>query len=120
MLKSFYDTLYFYHYNKVKKRDTHPEIVTLGLISFCQSANFISLMMVVSIFFEFSISKYVMISISIILFALNYYLYQIKGKGKEILKKNIEVKNIGLVSFIYSFFSAALPFLLMYVKMEFF
>ncbi len=122
MLKSFYDTLYFYHYNKVKKRDAHPEIVTLGLISFCQGTNLISMYILLSFIFDFSFNKYIMIGILISMFIINYYHYQIKGVGKKILKEDNRPmsKNTRIKSFIYSFCSAFLPLALIYIKNEFF
>ncbi len=110
--------MYVYHFNKVKKRDSHPEIVTLGLISFCQGTNLISILILISFIIEFTISKSIMLCIMILIFIANYYYYQTKGKGKMILEKEEAIKYSNIYSFVYSLLSAALPLALIYIKNE--
>lgn len=123
-LKTFYGNLFQYHYTQLKSRDRDPEIMPIMLISFCQSTNILSLILIIILVFDIELSLYSLVIYFPVLFILaiifNYYIFNIKKWKEKILNKNEELpQKMKIKSFVYRTISIWLPLLLIYIINEF-
>ena len=102
---SFYKSLYKYSYNRIKKRDSDPEIVIIGFISFCQSNNISTIFNLLIYYFHLNINvplKWFYLSVYFIFYGLNYYYFEVKGIKNNILGNNESyLKHAGLWAILY-------------------
>lgn len=112
-LKLFYGKLFYYSFKRISKRDSNPEIMIIGFISFCQSNNLLTIVNLLIMFTEINIRlKFIYIGLHFFMFGINFYHYDYKGFSKKILnKENIYYqKNMGIISFAYFLLSVFLFF----------
>lgn len=106
----FFNSIYYYLYNKSKRGNAVPEIPVLGFISFCQTNNIIliiNLFLIIGNFNNPFMMQYAIIILNIIIYPINYYYYQTKKNGKKILlqKKKYVLRYHGIWINLYLFFS---------------
>ncbi len=96
----FFNSVYYYLYNKSKRGNAVPEIPVIGYVAFCQANNLILLVNLFLILGNFKIIfevHYTYLVFNIVLYIANHYYYQTKKKGKEILQdKKYILKRHGL------------------------
>lgn len=126
-ITEFYDDIFQYHYEKQKKMDSDPEAFPIFLISFCQGANFLIVLIAVYFMTDLSIVvgktfiPYSVFAMYIIFGGLNFYKYTIKNGTEKILKRNKKVnKRMGIYSGIYMLVSLWFPLFLIYYFNEFY
>src|SRR5690606_9432709 len=117
----FYSDIFQYLYYKQKKMDSSPEAFPIIFISFCQSANF--LILIIAIYYMTDLNtligkKYISYSVLplVVIFSrINFYKYVIKNGTEKILNRNkIIGKKTGFYSIIYMLFSIWFPLILIY------
>tara|TARA_R100001039_G_scaffold4975_1_gene2136 strand:- start:112 stop:507 length:396 start_codon:yes stop_codon:yes gene_type:complete len=126
-IAEFYDDIFQYHYEKQKKMDSDPEVFPIILISFCQGANFMILLVAIYFMTDLNIvvgKKFLPYSILVLIFlftALNFYQYMLKNRTKAVLNRNKKInKRIGVYSGIYLLVSLWFPLFLIYYFNEFY
>ncbi len=121
-IKTFYDDLFQYHYQKLINKDSEPSVMPLVIISFNQAAHVLSIYII--LYYCFELNNLISIQSSIVafyivIFLINVYIYIIKKRESFILKRNRTLsKKIKYVSVIYLIFSLGLPLLLIYMFNE--
>ncbi len=96
----FFNSVYYYLYNKSKRGNAAPEIPVITFISFCQADN---IALIVNVFLMIGGFRgdlkvhYIYFVFFLLLTLLNSYYYQTKKKGQEILQdKKYILKRHGL------------------------
>lgn len=115
----FYQNMFHYIYNKQKRINSDPEIFPIIVISFCQSANFMILIIV--FYFITGINnlignKFISFSfliLEVIFSIINFYKYIAKNGTEKIVNRKIKFRTrFGI--FVFVLFSIWFPLLLIY------
>lgn len=106
----FYNMLYVYYFRLFKKRQPHPEITTLGILSLCQGANCIFGYLIYCFFIYRPVSNYVPLGFFLFFLAMNYVWFQKKKMGYQVQNTVRVPKYFGLLAWLYLVVSLVLPF----------
>ena len=124
-ITEFYDDLFQYHYEKQKKLDSDPEAFPTFIISLCQGANLILILII--FYYTTNLNAivgkqfipYSIIGLYLILAGINTYRYTFKNKAEKIIKRNKTVnRKMRLFSNIYILISIWFPLFLIYFFKE--
>ncbi len=88
---AFYDDIFQFHYERLKHKDSSPEVTPLATISYIQSLHVLLAYIIFDFIFDLSyfLSIFTIgIIIYLIVISVNFYVYIIKNKRDKILKKN--------------------------------
>ncbi len=119
----FFNSIYYYLYNKSKRGNAVPEIPVITFISFFQANNIILCINIFLIIGNYNIPFLIHYAFAIlvtILTIFNHYYY--KGKGKKILlqEKKYSIRRHGLWVDVYSLLSIFLAGYTFYIYREYF
>lgn len=121
LITEFYDDLFQYHYERQIKLDRDPEVFPISLISFCQSTNFLFLLIVIYFITDMNtlvdknLLPYSFIVVFLIIGGINFYRYTIKNRVEKIIMRNKTIdKKMKWYSRIYLTISIWFPLFLIY------
>lgn len=125
ILKEFFDDMFQYHYEKLKSKDSDPEVVPIAFLSLSQSANvFFILILLYHTFnleerFDFKLVVYSVGLVYVLLLAINFYVIVIRRRINYIISRNKKLsRNFRVLSLAYNALSFWSPFLLIYMFNE--
>ncbi len=124
-LQIFFDDLFQYHYDKLKNKESDPEVVPIALISLSQAANvFMILILSFHLFnfesiFDFKLIVYSFAIIYVFFLSLNFYIIVLRHRKDYIINRNKELhKSFKRISFLYNALSFWIPLFLIYMFNE--
>lgn len=121
-IRTFYDDIFQYHYEKLVGIDSDPIVMPLAIISISQSAFVFCLYIILFFVFDLGESKQVywaFLIIYIITLILNVYVYLVRNRKESVLSRNKTLsKNFGMISGFYLTISMIIPFAIIYMFME--
>ena|SRR5690554_1042450 len=105
----FFNLLYYNLYKSSRKGNAAPEIPVLGIISFGQVFNVITVINVFLILFKpgfnYEVHKLFLL-LAFVFFGLNYYYFEKKKIGSEIMAdEKLDLKGKSFLTFLYLIFS---------------
>lgn len=121
---NFYDKLflYFYKLKKYDKTESSPQVFPMIVISAAQTGNIFFIVICFFYLFriDFSYLPNFFLLVAIIIYAFNFYIYQIKNRKEIVLRKNMKL-SLGFKVFTYLYFllSYLSPLYLMYLFIEY-
>ncbi len=88
---ALYDDIFQFHYNRLKDNDSTPEVTPLAIISYIQSIHV--LLVYIICYYLFDLADFlslhlVGIIIYLIVIGINYYIYIIKNRRDELIRRN--------------------------------
>ena len=119
----FFNLLYYNLYKNSQKGNAAPEIPVLGIISFGQVFNIITVINVFLILFKpgfnYEIHKLFLV-LAVVLFGLNYFHFEKKKVGSEIMAdEKLDLKEKSFLTYLYLIFSVFLAGFSYYLLREF-
>jgi len=120
-IETFYDDMFQYHYEKLRSKDSDPEVVPIAIISLCQITNILFLVILIynlteiKNMIDFKTLLYSFGFFYFIILGFNFYKIVLNNRRDFILKRNVNVdKKSKLIFRVYFIISFWLPFLLIY------